>query len=676
LSEGRTEREAAAGQVVWLAVGGELLAAVVSAFEGKRLRTRAVDGVERIVAPDRLYWVSAHRVGRPEDLAAYAERVRGLAAGVDLIGAWELLAESEAFEACSADELAALVVGGRGDAEQDALVSAIFADPVYFKVKRGEIVPTGREAVDAARHRLLAEARDAAELTAATARLGARLRGEAVAVDDPDGASAEATFVRALVDFAVEGKDSPAARKAMQMMEALQVKRTGDPPRRAFELLVKIGEFHEDENLFVRAAAIRTRFPAEVLAEAEGTAAAPPLPPRPFDARAMLTVAIDDARTTEVDDAFAIEGQRLYVFIADASAVAPRGSLVDREAAHRASTLYLPEGKIPMMPSCLAEGVASLFEGVDRPVLCFSGELSSDGELVAFEVTEALCRVDRRLTYTATDALLSGDVAPEDAPVAALVQQAAQWMERHRQARRRRGALLLQRQEVDVRVDPVEGVQITAVDANGPARSLVSEMMVAVCAATATWCRDQQIPCVYRAQAAPDVPVETEGAGDLDAAGQVAILRTLKPSELTTHAQSHFTLGVGAYTQVTSPIRRYQDLLMHQQIKSWLRTRRPLFNDGQLMAEFSEVDRLARALRRVENDTRRYWTLRYLEKYRDRVWEATVVRELGRRWLVEFDDIGLQTPIVAPGRIAAGDRLQLRVAEVSARRDHLVLHGA
>ncbi|MEZ4265395.1 MAG: RNB domain-containing ribonuclease [Myxococcota bacterium] len=676
MSDGRGEREATVGQVVWLAVGGELLAAQVSALEGKRFRTRATDGVERIVSADRLYWVGDQRVARVEDLAPYAAKVRELAAGVDLLGAWELLADSDAFDPSSAEELAALVVGGRGSAEVDALIQAIFADPVYFKVKRGEIVPTGREAVDAARHRLLAEAREADELTFATARLAARLRGEPRPTDDPDGEAAEAGFIRALVDFAVEGKDSPAARKAMQMMEALQVKRTGDPPRRAFELLVKIGEFDEDENLFVRAAAVRTRFPQDVLDEAARTAASPPMPVRPLDAREMLTVAIDDARTTEVDDAFAIVGDRIYVFIADAAAVAPRGGLVDREAAHRASTLYLPEGKVPMMPPQLAEDTASLLEQVDRPALCFSGELSSDGELVAFEVTEALCRIDRRLTYGETDQILAGDDSLAGPEVAALVGQAARWMARHQDARRARGALLLQRHEVEVRVDPEAGITVKSIDANGPARQLVSEMMIAVCAATATWCRDQQIPCVYRSQPPPDVPVETEGAGDLDSAGQVAILRTLKPSELTTQPHGHFTLGVGAYTQVTSPIRRYQDLLMHQQIKTWLRTRRPLFNDGQLMAEFSEVDRLARALRRVENDTRRYWTLRYLELHRERVWDATVLRELGRRWLVEIEEIGLQTPMVSPGRMAAGDRLQLRVAEVSARRDHLVLHAA
>ncbi|MCB9728920.1 MAG: RNB domain-containing ribonuclease [Deltaproteobacteria bacterium] len=665
--------------MAWLAVGGELLAVHVTAMEGKRLRTRGTDGVERIVAPDRLYWVSAQRVSRPEELKDHAAAVRARSEGLDLQGAWELLAESEAFEPESAEEIAALIVGGRSAVEADAAIVAIFGDPLYFKVKRGQIVPTGREAVEATRHRLLEEAREAEQLTRATARLAARLRGEPrpEAQDEADEV-AEAHFVRALVDFAVEGKDSPAARKAMQVMEALQVKRTGDPPRRAFELLVKLGEFGEDENLFVRAAAIRTRFPAEVLAEAERLAQAPPMPPRYFDARELLTLAIDDARTTEVDDAFAVVGGRLYVFIADAAAVAPRGGAVDREASMRASTLYLPEGKVPMMPPRLAEDVASLLEGVDRPALCFSGELSADGELVGFEVSEALCRVDRRLTYVQTDAILEGDPTAAEVPadVVALVRQAAEWMERHQAARRARGALLLQRSEFEVRVDPELGVEVTSIDANGPARRLVSEMMIAVCAATATWCRDQQIPCVYRAQAPPDQPIDTEGAGDLDAAGQIAILRTLKPSELTTQAQGHFTLGVGAYTQVTSPIRRYQDLLMHQQIKTWLRTRRPLLSDGQLMAEFSEVDRLARALRRIENDTRRYWTLRYLEKHRDRVWEGTVLRELGRRWLVELDAIGLQTPMVSPGRIAPGDRLQLRVAEVSARRDHLVLHAA
>ena len=81
-------------------------------------------------------------------------------------------------------------------------------------------------------------------------------------------------------------------------------------------------------------------------------------------------------------------------------------------------------------------------------------------------------------------------------------------------------------------------------------------------------------------------------------------------------------------------------------------------------------------MRRIEQDSRRYWTLVWLSQNPDAVLEATAIRDLGRRWLVELSDLALQTPYAAKGRLSPGQALKLKVGQVDAARDVLVLQEA
>ena len=127
----------------------------------------------------------------------------------------------------------------------------------------------------------------------------------------------------------------------------------------------------------------------------------------------LHTIAIDAPHTTEVDDAFAIDGNRIVVFIADADALVPVDTPVDEEARRRVSTLYLPDKIIPMLPARVGQGSASLSVDVDRPSLAMSFRLDAEGGLVDFTVEEAICRLNTRLSYVDTDLLLQGK-GPEE----------------------------------------------------------------------------------------------------------------------------------------------------------------------------------------------------------------------------------------------------------------------
>ncbi len=704
------------GQVMYLAHAGQLTPVMARGVSGRRVTALGLDGGERSLAAERFYWMGQHRVDDVAALRTYWAKVQAGADAVDLHEAWRRLTASqqagavagaggagdaggaaqtvETVETVEPTRLAQLAVGGTDGEQVDAVVLAIFRDPSRFKVKRGQVQVASPEAVEAAERAAREEAEREQRLAWATAALRNRL-GEGEAPDGPAEAveAAARDGIEALIDlatFGAEGARSPQALALLEQLERRPAK--ADPGPVAFDLLVTLGELSRDDNLFVRRAGVPMAFPAEVLAEAEELARRAqsrregvglPSQRAPADMTGLLTIAVDDAATTEVDDAFAVEGNLLHVFVADVAAIVPRGSQVDAEAQRRASTLYLPEGKVPMMPAVLAEGACSLQEGEVRPALCFTAEVLSDGRLGFLEIREALCRVDRRVTYDQADAVLAGPAGASGLPdeVASLVRRGAAMMDLHRQHRTRNGSLSFQRSEIVFEIAPDGTVDIVRGDPNGPGRRLVSEMMVAVCAATGGYCRERGLPCVYRVQPAPDVPLPKVDAASLGPAEQVSLLRTLKPSGLTTRPAGHYSLGVDAYTQVTSPIRRYQDLLMHYQLKAVVRTGRPAMSDGQLLTLFSDVDKQAGVLRRVEQDSRRYWALRWLEQNPEAVLDGVVLRELGRgRVLVEIGALALQTPQQLAraggggrGRPRAGQMLRLKVAQVDARKDTLVL---
>lgn len=631
----------------------------------------------RAVSRDRLYWIGATPVPDAAALDAAWARLSDLAARADLAGAW---ASREADPAVAADEdpaaVARAALGSDAPEARDAVAVAVFGDNLHFRVRQRRLV---REAAEAVARTLAAREAEAADRrrfllahAALAARLGAPPPADVPSAPDAEVEAAARAYLDALVERAAHGEDAPRAADADAILAAL-----GRPSDGAFDLLVALGEFHPDENLSLRRAGLRRAFPADVLADADAAVAAaaarverPPL----VDLRDLLTVAIDDAQTTEVDDAFAVDGDRVYVFIADLGALVRPGSLVDREAARRVTTVYLPEGKLPMLPPALGIGASSLRAGVDRTALTFAFEVRDDGSLAGLEVFRARVRVNAQVDYSRADEYVrSVPRADDDDRVGPLLRRVAAAMDAHRDRRARGGGVFLQRAEVALEVGADGVVTRTPGDPWAPGRQLVSELMIATCAAAAELCVEQDIPCIFRSQARPDgggLPLGGRVDGVVD---QLELLRRLKPAVLGTRAAAHYTLGVGAYCQLTSPIRRYVDLLMHQQLTGWLKHGRPPLTAGQLTQAFPEIERVTSLARRVESDSRRYWGIRWLEQHPGHVLAGTVLREVGRRWLVELPELALQVPVNLPRRPVPGQAVHLAVARADARADRLQL---
>jgi len=128
------------------------------------------------------------------------------------------------------------------------------------------------------------------------------------------------------------------------------------------------------------------------------------------DLRDLVTVTIDGETARDFDDAISIEkiktGFRLWVHIADVSSYVKEGTSLDEEAYQRATSVYLPDRAIPMLPEALSNGICSLNPNVDRLTFTCEMDISPEGEILRYDIYESVINSNERMTYTAVREIL------------------------------------------------------------------------------------------------------------------------------------------------------------------------------------------------------------------------------------------------------------------------------
>jgi exoribonuclease-2 len=371
------------------------------------------------------------------------------------------------------------------------------------------------------------------------------------------------------------------------------------------------------------------------------------------DLCAMQAWAIDNAWSKDPDDAISWDGEAVWVHVADpASAIAP-DSPADKEAGDRSGTLYLPEGTIPMLPDGALHRFGLGLSERSR-ALSFRIELDEAGLVGEVRVTPSWVRVTR-LSYEQADALLA------EGPLARLSAVA----ELRAAYRAKNGAVDIAIPEVRVWL---EGGK-PRVDAIAHFRSsdVVREMMVMAGEGAARWAFKRGLPFPYYSQEAPG---SQEGLPP-GLAGEFAKRRLMRAGMAGAQPRAHQGLGVTMYAQITSPLRRYADLLGHQQLRAALAQDRG--SPGPLPLPADELSmRLARAaaggqaLRKAERSSEAHWTLAYLLDHPDWRGEGVVV-QAGNDALVYLPALGLETR-VRDGGLELNQSLAMRFLKADIAR--------
>jgi ribonuclease R len=371
------------------------------------------------------------------------------------------------------------------------------------------------------------------------------------------------------------------------------------------EVLGKESEPGVDVEIVIHEHGLRDAFPKEV----ERAAAAIPeavteIEPGREDLRDLLTITIDPVDARDFDDAISLErvdgGFRMWVHIADVSHYVPWGSVIDQEAVQRATSVYLVDRVLPMLPERLSNGVCSLNPDVDRLTMTAEFDLDKTARVEGYRLYPSVIRSDQRCDYEGIQRWLETDAGWPTPDVERLVKDFRKVAASLGKRRTERGGLDFESVEPKVWLDP-EGkpVEVTLREKT-VATNMIEEAMIAANEVVARHMRDKEAPMVYRIHEDPDpdalaqiavvlkefdYPIKDVGAATPRTFQKLIqhaherperllinslLLRALKRARYVDYLDSHFGLASDAYCHFTSPIRRYPDLIVHRLLKAQL----------------------------------------------------------------------------------------------------------
>lgn len=361
-----------------------------------------------------------------------------------------------------------------------------------------------------------------------------------------------------------------------------------------------------DIEVVIREHGLRTEFPTEALSAAEqlrlGVEAE--LAAGRADLRDLPTVTIDPVDAKDFDDAISIErleggGFRLWVHIADVSHYVQWDDPVDEEARIRATSVYLADRVLPMLPERISNDLCSLRPEEDRLAFTVEFECDARGEVRTHRLYPSVIRSDRRLDYDSVDAWLEQGGFP-DAETERLLTTLRDLAALLHARRIERGGLDFETVEARVMLDAAGRPTGVKIRRRTVATNMIEEAMIAANEVVARHMRDAGAPTLYRVHEDPDpealaelavvlsefdYPIkDVHGASPQTFQRIVAfaqgrpeellinslLIRALERARYSALLESHFGLASEAYCHFTSPIRRYPDLIVHRMLKAQL----------------------------------------------------------------------------------------------------------
>ncbi|MDR2187621.1 MAG: RNB domain-containing ribonuclease [Azonexus sp.] len=418
----------------------------------------------------------------------------------------------------------------------------------------------------------------------------------------------------------------------------------------AAQLLFRCGAIKSAYHLHVRRF-LREQFP-------KGTgfpAMEPPAAPGDLPDAGVRAFSIDDAHTTEIDDAFSVvrlpDGKaRIGIHIAAPGLAIRHGSPLDGIARTRLSTVYLPGQKITMLPEAVVRDY-TLAGGVDCPAVSLYLTVNAALEIVSHESRLEMAHIAANLRHHDVEPWFNENTVGGPCPEQTLPDRPFRdellylWRFANAcEARRGKPAATQGVHDYDFAIDGDLAdpesctVEITERQRGSPLDKLVSELMIV---ANTTWgglLAEKNIACLYRAQALGKV-------------------------RMTTSPQPHEGLGVAQYAWMTSPLRRYCDLLNQWQLIACLSGEPPPFarKSAELFAALRDFEQTYSAYNDFQRLMERYWCLHWLQQRGIGEIDATVRREQ----VVKLDQLPLLARVPSlPADLPPGQRVRLRVEDI------------
>ncbi len=383
--------------------------------------------------------------------------------------------------------------------------------------------------------------------------------------------------------------------------------------------------------------------------------------------------AIDNKWSTDPDDAVAFDGTYVWIHVADPASTVIPDSAIDISARNRGSTLYIPEGASRMLSEECLEDYAlglsrksdkssiSAYSDINTPMeqkgtvsraLSFKILLDAAGAIDEVDVLKTLVEI-KRLSYDYADTIKD---LPEIAPLFAIAQK-------NIERRKKAGAVFIELPEVSIHViKDGEGLPSAVISESNKTESsaVVREFMLLAGEAAARFAFKNSIPFPFVSQDAPDIPKELPSG----LAGQYRLRRCMRSRSVGVIPSQHAGLGIGMYSQVTSPLRRYGDLVAHQQLRSFI-DKRTLLSKDEVLERISAGDAAASATVKAERKSNLHWTLFFLLQNPEWKGTAVAVEDKGKQFVFLIPSLGLETILIPSKKVQLNDEIEVKPGKIN-----------
>lgn len=662
----------APGNIVEYIDRQKIVCAAVLEIKNERLRLLTENNREVKLSAARLSHrgkmsvnLSAGRDKASDSLKERANRRKSLAGEIDIRELWEVLSPEQ--EWIDLQTMTAFCFpDSPTDDHESAVIRALFADRLYFRFNQDQFFPHTEEQVE----QINAKAREEARKQRITENGGDWIKSVLSGKDTgllsahPQFTEEQQDWIRILQSYYLFEKESPQWELGRDMLARAGITDIGN----LFHFFVKLGIWNPDENIDLHRYGVPTDFPEklmECIASRNRFFEIRSAGSRRRDLTGLPIITIDGQATLDFDDALSLERKEdhyvLGVHIADVGHFVEKGSPLDREAVQRGSSIYMPDRKISMLPQCLAEDQCSLKAGELRPATSTLIRLRPSGDIISSEICSSIIRVSRQLTYHEVNCMVE-----EDGDIAILYDIARQFRKRRLADR----AVQISLPEINIWLDERGELTVTRINRESPGRMLVAEIMIMANWLNARFLAENRLPAIFRSQPAPRERLYKEDEGSLFQNWMQRKL--LSRFVLSTEPEPHSGLGLDAYVTVTSPIRKYSDLITQRQIRAVFGLDTP-YSSGEVQQTIHALEYPMSCVSKLQNRRKHYWLLKYLEGKTGQKEEAIVLGKRRNTYQVLMTEYMIECTIPAAGgmNLKPEDVIQVTIQHVDARKEIL-----
>lgn len=372
-----------------------------------------------------------------------------------------------------------------------------------------------------------------------------------------------------------------------------------------------------------------------------------PMPDEEREEAPCVCYAIDSPNAADPDDAVGFDGQKLWVCIADPAASVAPDSAIDIAARNRGTTLYIPEGASRMLcESSLEDYALGLKE--QSNALAFVITLDDDCQISDCEVKKVRVHV-KMISYEQAE---QQKESPELKPLFEIAR-------RNLARRNANNAVTIQMPEVDIKVDRETKIVTVAPEVKYESNDMIQEMMLLAGEGAAKFAFKNKIPFPFVSQEAPEFPAKVPDGW----AGQFARVKCMRKRSVGITPAPHAGLGLSFYSQVTSPLRRYGDLVAHQQLRAFIDGRRLLDKD-EMLERIAAGDAASQDARKASRLSETHWKLVYLMQNPEQTYQAFCIDKRGSDALFLIPSLDMQTTLKGCSNINLNDEVTLKAGKI------------